>query len=305
MDIPPSRSSQESNFSNLSSILPSSCSPSLSPSISSPHLPVSSEDSPLSRSSLDVQPVLDSLEPIVSTLLSHFDRVNQLTKDVYNLEIQLEEAQDRRRNRRISNSKKKETKFGASEKSQEPEEERATGNVRRRKVGLFYPKSQVSFPCFDSYPPSMLQTSAASSCSFPRARSSYSESELRPFQSQLSRGKASLGASIPLSASHICASSDSTVQFPRRRAWHSGSSHSADAAQRTSQSLGVPPNSNESLTFTNTKKRCEEQERRGICNRLPLKRKAWISEAPETEEDPIFTLEDDAIPQPMEVFILD
>lgn len=255
-------------------------------------------------SNLDVQPILDSLEPIVSSLLSHFDRVNQLTKDVYNLEIHLEEAQDRRRNRRISKSEKKETKYEASEKFQDTEEERITGEVRHRKKGLFYPKSQVSFPCFDSFSPPTLKASAASSCSFPRVRSSYSEIESRPFQSQLSRGKASLGATIPLSVAHICASSDSTAQFPRRRAWHSGSSHSADAAQRTSQSLGVAPKGKESLTFTNTRQRSEEQERRGICNGLPLKRKAWISEAPETEEDPIFTLEEDTIPQPMKDFVL-
>ncbi|XP_037547532.1 LOW QUALITY PROTEIN: polycystin-1 [Nematolebias whitei] len=291
MDVPSSRSSQESCFSSVSSILLSSRSPSSSPSVSSPHLlssvlSIRSEELPLSKSKIEAQPFLDSLEPIVTTLLSRFDRVNQLTEEIYNLEIQLEEAQDRRKNK-TSDSEKKETKLGAFEKPKEAGEERATGEVRCRKIGLFYPKARLSCPSF--YPTS---STAASLCSFPRARNSYSECESVPFRPEQSSCTSSLGVTIPIPAASYCTVSDSTIQFPRRRAWHSGSSHSADAAQRASQSLGVPPNGRENLAFTNVRPGGEAQEQGYIWKGLPLKRKAWIFEELETEEDPVFTLEE-------------
>uniref|UniRef100_A0A3B4YDK7 Polycystin-1-like n=1 Tax=Seriola lalandi dorsalis TaxID=1841481 RepID=A0A3B4YDK7_SERLL len=98
MDIPPSRSSQESRLSTFSSTLPSSYSPSLSSSFSSPRPPssalsVRSEDSSVSEPGFDVSPYLDRLAPCVTALLSRFDRVNQITEDIHNLEMKLEEAQ--------------------------------------------------------------------------------------------------------------------------------------------------------------------------------------------------------------------
>uniref|UniRef100_A0A3Q3IQE5 Polycystic kidney disease 1b n=1 Tax=Monopterus albus TaxID=43700 RepID=A0A3Q3IQE5_MONAL len=98
MDIPPSRSSQESRLSTLSSTLLSSHSPSLSNSFSSPSplssaLSVRSEDSSVSEPGFDVQPYLDRLVPCVSALLSCFDRVNQTSEDVYDLEMKLVESQ--------------------------------------------------------------------------------------------------------------------------------------------------------------------------------------------------------------------
>uniref|UniRef100_A0A3Q2ZEU2 Polycystic kidney disease 1b n=1 Tax=Kryptolebias marmoratus TaxID=37003 RepID=A0A3Q2ZEU2_KRYMA len=97
MDFLPSRSSRESCFSSLSPTRPSPQSPSSSPSIPSPR-PLSCvgpEDLSLFKPRLEVRPILDSLEPTVSALLSRFDRVNQLTEDIYDLELQLEKAQDR------------------------------------------------------------------------------------------------------------------------------------------------------------------------------------------------------------------
>ncbi|AWP17296.1 putative polycystin-1-like [Scophthalmus maximus] len=108
MGIPPSRSSQESRLSTLSSTvssnLPSYRSPSLSSSFSSPRplssvLSVRSEDSSVSEPGFHVLPYLDRLVPSVSALLSHFDRVNRITEDVHNLEMMLEDALTRRRKR--------------------------------------------------------------------------------------------------------------------------------------------------------------------------------------------------------------
>uniref|UniRef100_A0A3P8TXN5 Polycystic kidney disease 1b n=1 Tax=Amphiprion percula TaxID=161767 RepID=A0A3P8TXN5_AMPPE len=94
MEIPPSRSSQESHLSTLSSTLPSSHSPSLFSPFSSPRplssaLSTRSEDSLVSNPGSEVQPYLDNLLPCVNALLSRFDRVNQITEDIHNLEIKL------------------------------------------------------------------------------------------------------------------------------------------------------------------------------------------------------------------------
>ncbi|CAB1455219.1 unnamed protein product [Pleuronectes platessa] len=123
MDIPPSRSSQESRPSTFSSTLPSYRSPSLSSSFSSPRplssaLSVRSEDSSVSEPGLDVLPYLDRLLPSVGALLSHFDRVNQITEDVHNLEMKLEEAQTRRRERWIHIDKESAERFEESTTTQ-------------------------------------------------------------------------------------------------------------------------------------------------------------------------------------------
>uniref|UniRef100_A0A3B4YHA8 Polycystin-1-like n=1 Tax=Seriola lalandi dorsalis TaxID=1841481 RepID=A0A3B4YHA8_SERLL len=144
MDIPPSRSSQESRLSTFSSTLPSSYSPSLSSSFSSPRPPssalsVRSEDSSVSEPGFDVSPYLDRLAPCVTALLSRFDRVNQITEDIHNLEMKLEEAQTRRRNRWISNNEEVAKRFGGSTtKPKEPEDGRLTGELKHRTTGPLY-----------------------------------------------------------------------------------------------------------------------------------------------------------------------
>lgn len=290
MDIPPSRSSQESRLSTLSSNLLSSHSPSLLSSFSSPRplssaLSMKSEDSSVSESRLDVQPHLDRLLPCVSALLSRFDQVNQITEDVHNLETKLEEAQTRRRNRWISNKDKGAERFGESAKPKELEGEgRETGEVRHRKTGLVSPKPRISLPSSFTFTPSTLHYSAASICIFPRTRRTYSESESVPFQPQASSDNHTSEAAKL--ASGICGlypAGSPGFGHPRRRAWHSGSSHSADAAQRIFLTQGG--NGGENLAFTNTRPRSEEGVRRHISDGVPVKRKAWISEGPETEQD--------------------
>ncbi|XP_067432834.1 polycystin-1 [Thunnus thynnus] len=296
MDIPPSRSSQESRLTALSSTPPSSHSPSFSSSFSSPcplssSLSVRSEDSSMSEPGFDVQPYLDHLLPCVNALLSCFDRVNQITEDVHNLEMKLDDAQSRRRKKRISSNENGAEKCEESAKPKELKGEGRVTEVRHRRTGLLYPKPRVSLPSSFSFTPSTLHSSAASICIFPRTRSSYSESESVPLQHHPSsdthpiEAAKSVSGTCGLGPHPVC--SPGFDRFPRRRAWHSGSSHSADASQRMFQSQGgVAPcgSGGESSAFTNTRPRSEEGLRRRISDGVPVKRKAWISEGPDTEQ---------------------
>lgn len=296
MDIPPSRSSQESCLSTLSSTLSSPHSPSVSSSFSSPRplssaLSMRSEDSFVSEPGFDIQPHLDRLLPCVSAMLSRFDQVNQITEDVHNLEIKLEEALARKRKRWINNENKGDERFGESAKQKELRGEGwKTDNIRCRKTNLFHPRPQVSLPSSFSFTPSTLHSCPASISIFPRTRSTYSESESVPFQPQ--------GSEAAKLASGVCGlypvDSPGFGQYPRRRAWHSGSSHSADAAQRILVTLdGVAACANGGERFPLTRPRSEEGIRRHISDGVPVKRKAWISEGPETEQDKpsVLTLE--------------
>ncbi|KAI3365437.1 hypothetical protein L3Q82_010525, partial [Scortum barcoo] len=290
MDVPPSRSSQESRHSTLSSNMPSFHSPSLLSSFSSPRpmssaLSMRSEDSSVSESGFDVQPHIDRLLPCVNALLSRFDQVSQITEDIHNLEMKLEEAQTRRRKKWITNKDKGGERFGKSAKPKELEKEgREIGEVRQRKMGLLSPKSRISLPSSFTFTPSIFHCSAASISVFPRKRSTHSESESVPFRPQASSdSQTSEAAKL---ASGICCSYPSGSPgfgLPRRRAWHSGSSHSADAAQRIFLTQGG--NGGENFAFTNTRPRSEEGVRRHISAGVPVKRKAWISEGSETEQD--------------------
>lgn len=292
MEIPPSRSSQESRLTTLSSTLPSSSSSFPSPRPLSSSLSVRSEDSSVSEPGFDVQPYLDHLLPCVNALLSRFDRVNQITEDVLNLEMKLDEAQSRRRKKRISNNVNGAGRCGELAKPKELKGEgRVTGEVRHRRIGILYPKPRDSFPSSFSFTPSTLYSSAVSIYNFPRTRSSYSESESVPLQHHSSRDTYPSEAAKPAPGS--CglslypAGSPGFDRFPRRRAWHSGSSHSADAVQRMFQSQGgVAPcgSGGESSAFNNTRPRSEEGIRRRISDGVPVKRKAWISEGPDTEQ---------------------
>ncbi|XP_029311858.1 polycystin-1 [Cottoperca gobio] len=287
MEIPPSRSSQESCLSTLSSTLPSSRSPSLSSSFPSPRplssaLSMRSEDSSVSEAGFDVQPYLDRLQPCVSALLCRFDQVNQITEDVHNLEMELEEAQRRRRDKWISNEDQG-AEESAKAKELTGEGKETVREVRHRKTGLLHPKPRVSLPSSFSFTPSTLRSSAASLCRIPRTRRSYSESQSVPFQPHASsNNRTSEAAKL---ASGICAlspeGSPGYGRFPRRRAWHSGTSHSADAAQRAFHSQGgVAPcgNGGEYLAFTNTRPRSEEGARQQINEGVPKKRKAWTEQ---------------------------
>uniref|UniRef100_A0A3P8QNW3 Polycystic kidney disease 1b n=1 Tax=Astatotilapia calliptera TaxID=8154 RepID=A0A3P8QNW3_ASTCA len=283
MGIPPSRFSQESCLSTLSSTVSYSRSPSSPSAFSSPRplssaLSNGSKDSSVSELGFEVQQYLDSLLPRVTALLSRFDRVNQISEDIYNLEIKLDEVQTRRRKTWMNYEKKSERIFGELGIPTGADEGRITGEVTHRKTSLHHPKLPVSLP-------STLQSSVPSVYMFPNTYISYSEFESVAVQPQ------------PASVVHSCEVADPTPgisvlyskasqfeKFPRRRAWHSGSSHSADAAQRTFQLLEVSPcgNGEENSAF-NPRPKSEEGLRRSIGDGIPVKRKAWISEGPETE----------------------
>ncbi|XP_051795173.1 polycystin-1 isoform X2 [Acanthochromis polyacanthus] len=291
MEIPPSQSSQESRLSTLSSTLPSSCSPSLFSPFSSPRplssaLSIRSEYLSVSSAGFEVQPYLDNLLSCINGLLSQFDRVNQITEDIHNLEIKLQQVQARRRKAWIKNKEENEGIFGELGKPKAPDERRIMTEVRPRKIGLLFPRPRVSLPSSFSFTPSTFQSSAAPICIFPRTRNSYSESESVSFQSQpFSEAHSSEAAKLALGNFGLCAGSPGFGRFPRRRAWYSGSSHSADAAQRVFQLPGAVlcRNGGENVAFTNARPRSEEGERRQISDGLPVKRKAWISEGPQTE----------------------
>lgn len=294
MDAPPSRSSQESRLSTLSSNLLSSRSPSLSSCYSSPRplssaLSLRSEDS-LSEAGFDVQPYLDHLLPCVNSLLFRFDRINQITEDLHDLEVKLEEAQVRRRKRWIRNQRESAGGLGESGGPEKVEGEVGRAKeIRHRKTGVLYPKLHISTPASFSYNPSTLHPSPTSVCILPRARSSYSESTF--LQPHSSKDTHLSEVTKPTSGNYglglYSAESPSSGMIPRRRAWHSGSSHSADAAQRALQaSGGVVLYRNGGVgASVKARPRSEEGVSRHISDGIPVKRKAWISEGPETEQD--------------------
>ncbi|XP_077358515.1 polycystin-1 isoform X3 [Festucalex cinctus] len=282
MDVPPSRVSQESRFSAHFSPLPSSHSPSSSSSFSSPRplsssLSVLSEDSSFSEQGFDVQPFLDHLLPCVNALLSRFDRVTQITEDLNRLEIELEDALSSRKKSKLSNKEKCEDIF---QKSANPKTQVADGRtkieVRRRRTGLVYANPQKSISVMFPFTPSVIHPPAHI---LPRTRSSHSESESLHLQDHMSSDTNEAEKSSVGSSSLHSVTSPGLISFPKRRAWHSGSSHSADAAQRLwLKQGGVAPCGSFALTFV--RPNSEEGVRRRISDGAPKKRKAWISEGP-------------------------
>ncbi|XP_037133585.1 polycystin-1 isoform X2 [Syngnathus acus] len=266
MDVP-SRASQESRLSTLFSSLPSSHSPSTIPSPRP--LSVLSEDSTLSEPGFDVRPFLEHLLPCVNALLSQFDRLTQISEDSERLEIELEDIVSRRKKSQISNKEKCEDRLPKSS-NQEPD-----GRTRRRRTGLLYtnPPRSIS-PMFPFTPSTIQRPPAAPVHLFPRTRSSYSESGWLYPLSHMPRD-ATEAAATGSSSLHPINSSG----FPKRRAWHSGSSHSADAAQRLwLKQGGVAPYGNSAFRAF-VRPNSEEGGRR-ISVGAPKKRKAWISEGP-------------------------
>uniref|UniRef100_A0A8C7Q2V6 Polycystic kidney disease 1b n=2 Tax=Oncorhynchus mykiss TaxID=8022 RepID=A0A8C7Q2V6_ONCMY len=270
MVVPPSRSSQGSCLSTLSSPHPLSSA-----------LSLGSEDSGMSDApGLDVQLNLDRLLSCVNGLLSRFDRVNQLTADVQGLETQLEEVQSRRRKRRPQ-------RFGRGEETSE--ERGVGGGAMGRRTALLPPHSRISLTSLSpsSNPITLLSCPPSTNPSLPRVHSSYSESvvlQLHPHpprDTHLSEATKPTQRSPDLGLGTGPSWCPGARQFPRRRAWHSGSSHSADAAQRPPQAPGGGGSG------VNTKARpcSEEGDRRRASEGVPVKRRAWISEGPETDID--------------------
>ncbi|XP_061667089.1 polycystin-1 [Syngnathoides biaculeatus] len=285
IEVPSSRVSQESRLSTFFSSLPSSHSPSSSPSFSSPRpvsssLSVLSEDSSFSEHGFDVQPFLDQLLPCVNALLSQFDRVTQITEDVHNLEIEFRNTLCRRKKSKISNKEKCEDRLKriANAKDQECDG-RNKGEVRRRRTGLLYANSQKSISSIFPFTPSTIQPLVAPVHLFPRTRSSHSESESLHLQYHMLSDTTQAEKQATGIHSLHPVNSPAVITFPKRRAWHSGSSHSADAAQRMwLKQGGVAHRGSFALPFIQPNN--EEGVNRRISNGAPKKRKAWISEGP-------------------------
>ncbi|CAJ1081176.1 polycystin-1 [Xyrichtys novacula] len=286
MDMSPSRSSQDSRLSTRSPVLSSPYSPSICSS-SSPQRPLSSalsvrsEDSSVSESGTSVQPYFDHLLPCVTSLLSHFDQVNQITEDIYDLEKKLEEAQTKRRERLRSDNPKRSEKIGDLANPTILE----TGEGEHRKAGFFYSRPRVSLPSALAVTPYKVQNSSASTCIFPRTRSAHSESDSVPYQLQLSRNHHTFEAASEDCGSHPAAS-PGFIKSNRRRAWHSGSSCSADAVQRsflTQAGVSTCGSRGEDAVLTKSRPSSEQGMTSNIRDGVPVRRKAWISEQLETE----------------------
>lgn len=241
MTSPPSRSSQCSQFSSISS----SFSPPGSRLVSSASSQVS-ESSTLSEIH-EVQQYLDCLLPSVDSLLAGFDRVNQLTDDVLNIEEQLRKVQTRI----VQN---------------------------RRKQSVPQPQSPLS--------PKLARPSQTSLHMGPKPlRSSHdgipqvpSRRRATHSESSILAPSAHLSTYIPVTGRHKSQTADPEIRgFPRRRAWHSGSCHSADTIQRLakSQSPGAIP----------VRPHSEERDWTEASDSMPIKKTAWHSDPSEIEKD--------------------
>lgn len=168
-----------------------------------------------------------------------------------------------------------------SENPKEMEEKRKeVQSAGCRKIDLLHAHPRVSLPSSFSFAPSILDNSPALKSIQPRKRCSFSESELEPFQPQVSCSNRT--SDTAKMTSRICALDTADCSgfgsFPRRRAWNSKSSHSADAAQRVPLTLGRE-------CFSMTRPRSEAGIRGLVSTGVPVKRTAWISEGSEAEQE--------------------
>lgn len=259
--------SRSSHLSTTSSCLPSIHSPSLSPRPLSSSLSLRSEDSSASEQSF--QRFLDHLLPGVSSVLSQFDRVNQISEDIHNLEIEIEEALTRRRNNSMSNPACGE-QYGGSAKELEGEG-RIRRDVRQRRKGLLH----LQPVCLSSLPINAFTTQSASAAGlFHRTQSLFSKSESL-HHSASNTHPAEAAEPVSGRSGLDPAGSMGIDRFPRRRAWHSGSSHSADAVQRIFHKQG-------GFGGENLRPKSEEGLRRRVSDGVPRTKKAWT---PETERN--------------------
>ncbi|KAF7705631.1 hypothetical protein HF521_020917 [Silurus meridionalis] len=236
MESPPSRSSQFS---------------SISPPVSPPRPRLVSASSQVSESSTiseshEVQQYLDRLLPSVDNLLASFDRVNQLTNDILNIEEQLQEILSRIVQKRRKHNQPK------------PQMSPATKLAR---------PSQTSLPM-------SLKALRPSNDGIPQApsnrRATHSESSLMAPSAHLTNYPRVAGTQKSQTV-------DQEIRgFPRRRAWHSGSCHSADTIQRfaKSQSPGAIP----------VRPHSEESDWTAASGGMPIKKKAWHTDSFEIEK---------------------
>lgn len=222
---PPSRSSQDSQASNFSSPM--------GPRQASPASMAS--DFTVNSDSLDFNHYVDRLVPVVDNLLACFDRVNQVTEEVYNFEQQLEEVQ-----KRISQRK---------QPQQVP--------TKALKLPLHAQTPSTSFLECNSSPSSVQGISKG----LQRRRGTHSESSF--LGSSFRFSKRILSALDGRKNSANCENGG----VPRRRAWNSVTCHSADTAQRLpgSQRVVILP----------VRPRSEEGDRELVQHGVPIKRQAW------------------------------
>ncbi|KAL0984070.1 hypothetical protein UPYG_G00136680 [Umbra pygmaea] len=271
---PPSRSSRASRASILSSSISSSRSSYLSsPGPRSSTTSLQSDDSGVSDvAAFDIQPYLERLLPCVEALLSRFDRINQLTTDIYGLEKRLVEVQSSRVRR---------TRQGHGE--------RGTGVVGAEGENIMrVAHSRISLPSasltFNSVTSPAWPTSTQSSLR--RISSSFSESAVHQLHPLLLRDTYLLEASKPtimcfgLGMGKGPSGDPEARQLPRRRAWHSGSSQSTNATHRPVQAF----TGGGSEVSIKARPWSREGECRPASGGLPVKRSAWISEGPEKDE---------------------
>lgn len=238
MESPPSRLSQWSQFSSLS--MPSSPSSYTGPRLSSS---ASSESSTLSDGP-ELQQYLHRLLPSVEDLLAGLSRVNQLTEDVLNIELQLQKVRST-----MAEKRKKQDPRTSHNQSEDPQPGQSPKNAGLRPL-----------PSRHQDAPEVV----------PRRRGTHSESSIL--------GPVNHLPACPGKAWHRGQAAELEIRScPRRRAWHSGSCHSAGPTQRFSRSQNpedVP-----------LRPRSEEGDRSEVSEGLPVKRRAWHPEDSEMEKD--------------------
>ncbi|XP_067286321.1 polycystin-1 [Pseudorasbora parva] len=231
---PPSRSSQASEASNFSVPL-SPIGPRQASSASS-----LASDSSVFSDSLDFHHYVDRLVPCVDSLLAGFDRVNQLTEEVYNFELRLQQIQSR-----ISQRRK--------------QSQQATFDGRDPTPKPPPPPRHLSTSVLECDPTRGSLHGIINT--LPQRRATHSESSLMGTAAQ--------------SAKRIFSALDGGMNnrklcVPRRRAWNSVTCHSADTAQRLTAS--------HSTVALPARPRSEDGDRERVCDSIPIKRQAWHTE---------------------------
>lgn len=249
MVSPPSRSSLGSQLSCLSVHSPVG---SRLPSAQS----LRSEDSSLSDS-YDVQLYLDRLLPAVNSMLSQFDRVNQLTDDLHCIELKLQEAQSRivQKQKQKDNTRRKAWRISAST---------PPPRASPPSSPLHSPSPPLPLPPLPSF--------LSGNPTVPCTRTMFSESTL-PWHSPHPRKSAhpvTVDSSVPVR--RVSGADAAVRRISGRRAWHSGTSHSADATQRSPQAAGGA---------VRARPWSEEGGRGMVGDRAPVKRRAWHPEEPD------------------------
>lgn len=217
-------------------------------------------------------------------MLSGFDQVNKVIEDVHSLELKLEEvlAQRRKRRMRWVQNKDKGAKHDIEFRNMKGFESKwkEGQSVGYTIIDQVNAQPRISVLSSYSFTPSTLYKPPTLKSIYPRTRCSISESELEPSKPGMSCTNPTTDVAKP--TPRICGldvtDSSGFGSFPRRRTWLSGSSYSADVAQRVSLTL-------DKEYVDMTRPRSEAGIRNLASDGVPVKRKAWISEGSEADQD--------------------